>query len=141
MNLGNRKIFLLLTALIWMLFSGMSYAETQIGVIINNQKQSYSQSPVNQNGALLVPLRGIFEALGASVDFNAKTQEITAKKGEKEVWLKVGSNSAKINGITIQISTPAQLINGNTMVPLRFVGEAFDANRMIKDVFGLKQAA
>ncbi len=99
-------------------------ASGDISIFVNSMKQSYSQPPIIENGRTLVPLRGIFETLGASVQWNPETKTIDAAKGNTSVWLKIGSTSTKVNGKTIIISTPAQIRNGRTLVPLRFISES-----------------
>lgn len=76
----------------------------------------------------LVPLRSIFEELGASVEWNQKDKTVTATKGSTTVWLKLGSKNTKVNGQTVIIDVPAKSYNGSTYVPLRFVSEAMGAN-------------
>lgn len=79
----------------------------------------------NINNRTLVPLRSIFEQLGAGVQYNAKDKTITAQKGTITVWLKVGSKTVKVNNKSMTIDVPAQVYNGSTYVPLRFIGDAF----------------
>lgn len=98
-----------------------------ITVIIDGEMQFFDQPPVVMKGSTLVPLRAIFEKLGAEVTWNAKEQSVTAKKGDSTVWLKIGSSKAKINGRNVDLQSPPQTINGSTMVPLRFVSEALGA--------------
>lgn len=75
----------------------------------------------------LVPLRSIFEELGASVEWNQKLKKVKAIKGDKKVELTIGSNKTYINGSLVVIDVPAQNKNGQTLVPLRFVSEALGA--------------
>jgi len=75
----------------------------------------------------LVPLRAIFEALGATVDWDGATQTVTAKKDSDVIKLQIGSNEMTVNGKTVTLEVPAQLINGRTMVPVRAIAEAFGA--------------
>lgn len=77
------------------------------------------------NNRTIVPLRSIFEELGATVQWNQKDKTITAQKGKTTIWLKVGSKTAKINNKTVTIDVPAQVYNGSTLVPLRFISESF----------------
>lgn len=77
------------------------------------------------NNRTIVPLRSIFEELGATVQWNQKDKTITAQKGKTIIWLKVGSKTAKINNKTVTIDVPAQVYNGSTLVPLRFISESF----------------
>ncbi len=85
-------------------------------------------SPLQQSGRVLVPLRGVFEALGAFVDYNNETQAITATQGDTRVQLTVGSARAYVNGQSRTLDVPAQVQSGRTLVPLRFVSEALGAN-------------
>ncbi|WP_088834899.1 stalk domain-containing protein [Paenibacillus tyrfis] len=95
-----------------------------IQVFIGGQMQSYTQAPVNWNGSTLVPLRAIFESLGAAVEWESTTQTVTATREGKTIVLTIGSSIAYVNGVPVTLSAPAQLINGSTMVPVRFVSEA-----------------
>jgi len=72
----------------------------------------------------MVPLRAIFEALGAEVDWNASTQTVTGTKGSTVVQLTIGSTSPTVNGVVVPIDQPGVVIEERTMVPLRFVGES-----------------
>jgi hypothetical protein len=80
------------------------------------------------HGAVLVPLRGIFEQLGASVDYNASTKTIQAQSGSTSINLPIGSSTAYVNGQPKSLDQPATVIAGTTLVPLRFVAEALGAN-------------
>lgn len=80
-----------------------------------------------ENGTTLVPLREIFETLGASVTWDQATQTVTAVKDEAAVVLQIGNNSALRNGEPVNLPVPGKVINNSTMVPLRFVSEAMGA--------------
>ena len=77
--------------------------------------------PVIENGSTLVPLRAIFEALGATVDY--ANGNITAKKGDTIVKLTVGSKNATVSGKAVTLAVPAKVVNGSTLVPLQ-IGRA-----------------
>ena len=102
-------------------------AATNISIYLNGSKQTYSNKAIIKNGSTLVPLRGIFESLGATVNWNQSTKTIDAKKGATSIWLKIGSTTTKVNGKNVTISVPAQVVNGSTLVPLRFISEALGA--------------
>ena len=85
-------------------------------------------APVQAGGRVLVPLRGVFEALGAAVDYDAETRTIDAVRGATRLQLQLGSAIATINGQTQALDVPAQSRLGRTLVPLRFVAEALGAN-------------
>lgn len=96
-----------------------------IQVLIEGQRQAYVQPPVKVKGSVLVPFRALFEALGAKVKWDGATKTITATKGGTTLKLTIGSKIAYVNGKAIKLSAAPQLINGVTMVPIRFIGEAF----------------
>lgn len=96
-------------------------------VMLNEEELSFDVPPVMENGRTLVPLRAIFEALGAKVDWDASNQTITATKGSTQVKLQVGGKTAYKNGATVNLDVPAKMVNNRTMVPLRFVSESLGA--------------
>ncbi|PRO65821.1 copper amine oxidase N-terminal domain-containing protein [Alkalicoccus urumqiensis] len=96
-------------------------------VIIDGERQYYDQPPVIDSGRTLVPLRGIFEELGAQVYWDQATQTVSAT-GPARVELTIGENRAFVNGDSVSLDVPAQIRQGRTLVPLRFVGEALGAS-------------
>lgn len=85
----------------------------------------FNQQPIINNGITLVPMRNFFEATGASVAWDGKTQTVTAMRDNIKLKIAIGQNTAIINGKSYKIAAKAQLINGYTYVPLRFISEAF----------------
>ncbi len=83
--------------------------------------------PQSINDHVLVPLRGVFEMMGASVGWNSNTRTVTASKPGTNIELVIGDRSASINGSNINMEIPAMIMGGSTMVPIRFVSEALGA--------------
>ncbi len=126
-RLALRVIFLVFGML---LFSQFCYAQTAsepIKVTINTKPVSFETSPVVENGRTLVPLRSISESLGASVKWDSKNKAITLTMSSDVIKLTIGKTKASKNEQTLTLDSPAKIIAGNTMVPLRFIGEAFGA--------------
>ncbi|GAA0134718.1 hypothetical protein YSY43_15580 [Paenibacillus sp. YSY-4.3] len=124
-TLTKASLLLLLLLFYTAIMSTPSHAASwEIKVIINGEMQQYDQPPVLENGRTLVPLRGIFETLGAKVNWNQKEGKVTASKGDKTIELTIGSKKAKINEQLHHLDAAAKTINNRTMVPLRFIGEA-----------------
>jgi hypothetical protein len=96
-----------------------------VSVAIDGKLQKYEQPPVIREGSTLAPLRAIFESMGATVSWDAATQTATGRKGATTISLRIGDVKVIKNGQTMQLEVPAQLINGYTMAPARFIGEAF----------------
>ncbi len=129
----KRKLWALILAIIVMLVgifaSGLvaagSYTPGQdIIVNINNATLRLDDPPVIQAGRTLVPMRAFFEALGADVAWEADTRIAIGNRRGIEVRIPIGSKQPTVNGQTLNIDVPAQIINGRTYIPLRFVGEA-----------------
>ena len=86
-----------------------------------------SGEPVEADGRIMVPMRGVFEALGATVGFDTNTQTIHAVRGDTTIRLRVGDESAEVNGEARPLDTPVLVLDGTAVVPLRFVSEALGA--------------
>jgi len=103
-------------------------AAADIGVEVNGRPVAFgSVAPQRIGGRVLIPLRAVVEALGAEVKWNAATQTVTGRKGERDFSLPIGSRTASVNGMSVNLDVPAQMFSGTTMVPLRFVAEALGA--------------
>lgn len=128
----KRKVFVFcLNLLLLLLFSfqSVSFADdSEIKVFLDGKQMSFDVSPQLMNDRTMVPMRTIFEALNASVDWNNDTQTVTATSNGKTVQLTVGSNIAKINENSIVLDAPAIETDGRTLVPLRFIGEAMNCD-------------
>ena len=96
-----------------------------VSVFLNCKKIASDQTPVIENGRTLVPLRAIFEALGASVSWNGETNTVNAVKGATTVSLTVDNPVATVNGQALNMDVPAKIISGRTMVPVRFIADCF----------------
>lgn len=83
--------------------------------------------PVEVGGRLLVPLRGVFERLGATVLWEPATQRIVATARGKTIELVVGRRDAAVDGRPVTLDVPPTVVQGRTIVPLRFVSEALGA--------------
>lgn len=81
------------------------------------------------DGRTMVPVRGVFEYMGYSVEYNAntKTATLTNTKKETTITLTNGENTFTVNDNVITPEVPQQIINGKFMLPLRAVGEAVNA--------------
>ncbi|MEC1720236.1 copper amine oxidase N-terminal domain-containing protein [Schinkia azotoformans] len=100
------------------------YAATSINVKINGQTLYFDQPPINENGRVLVPMRTIFEVMGADVQWVTQTATVKATKGDLMINLPLNHKQATINGVKKGLDVPAKSVNGRTLVPLRFVSEA-----------------
>ena len=105
--------------------------ESAAGVYING-KQLEGVEPVVKDNRAYVPVRSIFESLGADVEYSASAKTVTAIDGDTSVTFAVGGDEISIteNGALNKITTDApSFISGDTVyVPVRFAAEAFDCS-------------
>jgi hypothetical protein len=77
------------------------------------------------NDRTMVPLRAIFEALGATVEWNGETRTVTSEKGNTKISLAIDDTNLYVNGEAKVLDVPAQIVNDRTMVPARAIAEAY----------------
>jgi hypothetical protein len=100
---------------------------SEIGIMVNGRLLPTDVLPVMEQGRVLVPVRAVGEALGVNVGWDQGLQQITLMGEERNVELFIGNRFANINGVSSELDVPARVIQGRTLVPLRFVGQAFGA--------------
>jgi hypothetical protein len=102
-------------------------AEAQsVNVIVNGQSMNFTEPPIVRAGRVFVPLRGVFEQLGASVVY--ANGQINATGRSRTVSLNIGSNEATVDGQAQTIDVAPFIVNATTFVPLRFVSQALGAS-------------
>lgn len=94
-------------------------------VLLDGKKIEFDVQPANIEGRLLLPVRAVFEAFGATVTWDQETKTGTGIKGDTKVELVVDSVDAKINGEIHKLDVPAKNIDSRVLAPLRFVAESF----------------
>lgn len=101
-------------------------AEDAISVTLNGKKLEFDVPPMLIQDRTMVPLRAIFEAIGAKVDYDDTTKKITATLGPREITLRVNTPAMYVNGSEYMLDVPATVVDGRTLVPVRAVAEAFN---------------
>jgi hypothetical protein len=112
-------------------FSPPALAQEQakeILVLIDELPVTFDVQPVILNGRTLVPFRAIAEVLNIGVNWDGTTQTVDATDRETFIKLQVGKEIAFRNGAIIPLDVPPVIINGRTLIPLRFFSEAFNCN-------------
>jgi hypothetical protein len=90
-------------------------------------KQNRVLAALVKNGVILVPLRSMFEQMGASVSWNAKSKTATAQKPGASVSVTLGKNEAVINGEARPLDVPPEMYKGVVVVPVRVISESLGA--------------
>ncbi len=97
-------------------------APRELSIVINGEVLDNDPPPLTVDGRVLIPLRKVFNALGAEVEYKDKV--ITARRGDQVVVLQPEVTDASIAGEPVTLDVPPQLVDGVTYVPLRFVAQA-----------------
>jgi hypothetical protein len=90
-------------------------------------RQGRVLAAIVSHGSLLVPLRSMFEQMGATVSFDAASKSVTAKKEGAEVRVTLGKNEVIINGESRPLDVAPMMYKGTLMVPVRVVSEGLGA--------------
>lgn len=126
----KKKILMILLslAMVFNTYSMVGYADGGISVTLNGEALTFDVPPQLIDNRTMVPLRKIFEAMGAVVDWDNDTRTVTATKGNERVIATIDSKNVYISGETKTLDVPPMVVDDRTLVPVRFVAEAFGAN-------------
>jgi exopolysaccharide biosynthesis protein len=102
----------------------VTYQDPVIRILFNGKNLLFDQPPIIQNGRTLVPLRTIFEEIGAKIVWDDETKTVTASKGGVMMQLQADNKTALLNGEPVSLDVPAKILNGRMLVPSRFVAES-----------------
>lgn len=98
------------------------YADAaSVKVYVNGSKIDFDVFPEVVNGTTMLPVRYALEPLG--VEFEWESGKIEVYSDKKHITLNIGSNIAMVNGSPKVMPLPATVVNGRTLVPLRFIAE------------------
>ena len=123
----SNKIVATLLALGMVSTSMTSLAADDIKIFVDDKQLECPVNPIIENERTLVPMRAIFEALGAKVDWNGETRTVTATRGDDVMKITIDSNELFKNDESIALDVPAKIVDDSTLVPVRAVSESFDA--------------
>ena len=122
----KRIIALLITlSTLLSLFPATTFANSGVKVAIDGKTIEFDVEPQIINGRTMVPMRKIFEELGATVEWDGETKTITGKKDDTTVILQIGKDSISVNGEDSALDTAPCIVNNTTLVPVRAIAESF----------------
>ncbi|MCR4435472.1 MAG: glycosyl hydrolase family 18 protein [Clostridiales bacterium] len=110
------------------LFSSLTFAESidsnqGVAVVVNGERV-YTDTPAEiRNDRTLVPVRGIFEKMGADVQWDESTQKVSVSYKTKTIKLQIGNTTAVINNVAAKMDVAPVISNNRTLIPLRFISE------------------
>ena len=122
------NLILICVTIIVSTFCFIANAEEDIRVLLNNTELTFDVTPKIIDGRTMVPMRAIFEAMGAKVEWDEETQTVVGTKENKKIILTIDNELAFIDGEAKTLDVPAKVVNGRTLVPVRFIAEALNCN-------------
>ena len=103
------------------------YQSKKINLFVNSEKINNMQTnPVFYNDSLLVPIREVFEPLGAYVEYKELERKVYIIYNDKLICLRVNNVNATIDQKKITLSIPPKIVNNKLLIPLRTVAENLD---------------
>lgn len=108
-------------------YSISAESPNDIKVVVNGKQLVLSDPPTIENGRTLVPVRAIFEALGATVTWNSENNSAIGTNEKTKIIIKVDDIYSIVNGESREIGIPARIINDRVFVPVRFISESLGA--------------
>ena len=119
------SLVLAVLLLVGMIITPVSAAK-EVSVYLFGEKLSFDVPPQIINGRTLVPMRKIFESLGATVIWDGNTRTATSVREDKTIILTIDSYTMYVNGKSVTLDVAPCIIDGRTLVPARAVSEAFN---------------
>jgi GH25 family lysozyme M1 (1,4-beta-N-acetylmuramidase) len=95
---------------------------------LDGQTVTLDTPPVIVSGRTLVPLRPIIEGLGGVITWVPETRSVEVVFNGTTLLLQIGNHSAVVDGKEVILDVPAAIMNGRTMLPVRFVSEHLGAD-------------
>ena len=124
----KKALFLLLSVLVLIMsLSVLVTAERYVTVVLDGETLEFDVQPRIINDRTMVPIRKIFESMGALVDWDNDTQTVIIDKGTRHIEAQIGNYEMYINDEVKPLDTAPVLLDGRTLVPVRFIAEALGA--------------
>lgn len=103
-------------------------ANNDIIITVDGAAVDFDTPPQIIEGRTMVPMRAIFETLGADVDWDSDSQTVTAYKNGVLLSFTIGSTTLYHNSIEQSVDVPAQIVDGRTLIPVRVISECLGAD-------------
>ena len=126
----KKIIAMILTAVTALSLSAFVFADDAVNVLINGEKITFTDvAPYISNERTLVPMRTIFESLGATVEWDADTRTIVSYDpvSDVSIVMQIDSNIMFVNETPVELDVPAVIVGSRTIVPVRAVAEGMNS--------------
>lgn len=120
--------FLIILIILSGIFCCTASTDAEIKLIANGKTIECEVPPVIRDSRTLVPIRAVAEASNAEVSWNERKRQVYIMSGDTEIYLTIDSKTATVDGKKVTLDVESTIIDGRTMVPVRFVAETFGYN-------------
>lgn len=111
-------------------------SDKSINVSLNGNQIQFDVEPCVVADRTLVPIRAFLNALGiddSDIEYDGAENTVTIKYGGDTIKLYINNPTAYVNGVSTEIDVPPCVIDGRTLVPLRFISESFNCDVSYSD--------
>jgi hypothetical protein len=99
------------------LTASLAIALSQPAILdVDGQRVQSDVAPVTTGGVAYLPLRAVSEAAGAATSFNARTDELTIRRGTDVLTMKLGEREATLDGRPLLLKNAPFTVHGRAMV-------------------------
>ncbi len=120
-----KKVFAVLCSMLIFNITCTYAEENNILVKLDgNYVEFETVKPVIKDSRTLIPLRGLFENMGYTIDWEPNLKAAILSKSGNTISIRSNKKYITVNNIQTKIDVPAQIINGSMMIPLRAVADA-----------------
>ncbi|MDF2628354.1 MAG: copper amine oxidase domain protein, partial [Symbiobacteriaceae bacterium] len=128
-----RKMMALLLSVVflWILTAPVQAAPVPappVRVYLDGTEVHFDVDPVLENGRTLVPIRALSEALGFTVTWDETENLVSLTRDGTTIVLWIDSTKVLVDSKESHLEVPTRIVNGRTMVPLRFISEALGSH-------------
>ena len=121
-----KKLLAIVVSCITLCLSFTALAQNDVTVILDGKTMEFADvAPQIINDRTMVPLRAIFEELGATVIWNEDDKSILSTRDNTIVMMQIDNHKLFKNNDTSELDVPPVIVNDRTLVPLRAVAESF----------------
>lgn len=106
----------------------VSADNSEITVLVNDKEIVFDVKPQIIDERTMVPVRGVFESLGAIIKWDNGTRTVYSTLGNRKVSIQIDNTTMIVNGKEKTIDVPAKIISDRTLVPVRAIAEALGCN-------------
>ena len=103
------------------------YAESNIRVVLNGEELDFDVQPRIVNERVMVPMRGIFESLGADIEWEDNTRTMRATRADRVIVMRLDDGIMRVNQNGFELDAAPLSVYGRAMVPIRAIADGFDA--------------